>query len=122
LFGNLGTSQAADELLALAAEHAATDYFDPAMAGYAVGWSFHAAQGSTARGERKRPRHKPGAFDLVEAAGIEPASEDASTEDSTCVSSYLISRNIAPRGRLYVSPVPKVSPIAPGRELTASQK
>ena len=53
--------------------------------------------------------------ELVEAAGIEPASENDSSESTTCVVSHLISPPSAPTDRIRRQPVQKVSPGALGQ-------
>ena len=47
---------------------------------------------------------------LVEAAGIEPASESMLTQVSTCLFCFLISDNKTPAGGLFIIPSPFVSP------------
>jgi len=57
---------------------------------------------------------------LVEAAGIEPASESMLTPVSTCLSCFFISGNEPPAGGLFITPSPFVLPQGQGRHLEAS--
>ena len=57
---------------------------------------------------------------MVEAAGIEPASEEAETQASTCVASGEVSRYRLPETEAVAAPVRKVSRVGPGHAFTAS--
>jgi len=57
---------------------------------------------------------------MVEAAGIEPASESMLTQVSTCLFCFLISDNETPAGGLFIIPSPFVLPQGQEKNLKAS--
>ena len=71
--------------------------------------------------EKRNPRKESCAFSImVEAAGVEPASENDSKEITTCVVSLLFSPARTPTDKIPRGPVPEDSPITLERESSAS--
>ena len=74
---------------------------------------YRAAVGSELKSATSSPTRDCASNQLVEAAGIEPASEDVSPEMSTCVVDRLFSPPAAPTDRIHEVPAQLSSPSPP---------